>query len=88
MKDLYLDAVFKGTAEYGRQNPAVVSITTRTRVRSWNQREQDLFKLFGVTPPRPGERVQRAVASGFILNTAGDILTNNHVVEGDRKSVV
>jgi len=24
MKDLYLDAVFKGTAEYGRQNPAVV----------------------------------------------------------------
>jgi len=65
-----------------RQNPAVVSITARSRVHSWSPQEEDVFRLFGVMPPHAGERVQRAVASGFIISAAGDILTNNHVVEG------
>lgn len=73
-------SVFRDIA--GRQNPTVVSITTRSRVRSWSQEEEEVFRLLGVKPPPPGERVHQGVASGFIISAAGEILTSNHVVEG------
>jgi serine protease Do len=64
------------------QNPAVVSIVTRSRGRAWNVEEQEIFRLFGVPPPQPSERVERVLGSGFVISKAGEILTNNHVIEG------
>ncbi len=63
--------------------PAVVSIIT-TMTRSVN----DLTDLFGVQPPFGGRRDQapqqeqvQGAGSGFIIDKAGYILTNNHVIE-------
>ena len=65
-----------------RQNPAVVSIVARARGRAWAQDELDVFRLFGVVPPDPGGQVRRVLGSGFVISAAGEILTNNHVIEG------
>jgi serine protease Do len=65
-----------------RQNPAVVSIMARARVHVWNRDELDVFRLFGVPPPAPGAEVRRVFGSGFLISAAGEILTNNHVIEG------
>ena len=71
--------LFKDIAR--RRNPAVVSIMTRSRGRAWDQEEMDVFRLFGVVPPEPGREVRRALGSGFVISAAGEILTNNHVVD-------
>ena len=65
-----------------RQNPSVVSIMARVRGRAWDQEELDLFRLFGMVPPESGDQVERVLGSGFVISAAGEILTNNHVVEG------
>jgi hypothetical protein len=65
--------VFKEIAR--RQNPAVVSITARSRVHSWSQQEEEVFRFFGVKPPPAGERVQHAIASGFIISAAMGLKT-------------
>ena len=65
-----------------RQNPAVVSIMARVRGRAWNQEELDVFRLFGVVPPDSGDQAERVLGSGFVISAAGEILTNNHVIEG------
>ena len=65
-----------------RQNPAVVSIIVRSRGRTWDLDEQEAFRLFGMVPPEPTARVQRLLGSGFVISAAGEILTNNHVIEG------
>ena len=65
-----------------RQNPAVVAIMARSRGRTWGQDELDVFRLFGVVPPEPAGQVQRVLGSGFVISAAGEILTNNHVIEG------
>ena len=65
-----------------RQNPAVVSIMARSRGRAWTEEELDVFRLFGVLPPEPGIEMRRVLGSGFIISAAGEILTNNHVIEG------
>ncbi|MDO8794877.1 MAG: trypsin-like peptidase domain-containing protein [Vicinamibacterales bacterium] len=64
-----------------RQNPAVVSIMARSRSRALDQDEVDVFRLFGVVPSDPGGQVQRVLGSGFLISAAGEILTNNHVIE-------
>ena len=54
----------------------------------------DLFQRFfgqpnpnqrGQQPPKPREQVVQAAGTGFIIDKAGFILTNNHVVEGATK---
>ncbi|HVH26129.1 MAG TPA: trypsin-like peptidase domain-containing protein [Vicinamibacterales bacterium] len=64
------------------QNPAVVSIVTRTRGHEWGFEEQEVFRLFGLTPPEPADRVERLLGSGFVISRTGEILTNYHVIEG------
>jgi S1-C subfamily serine protease len=63
---------------YRRSAPGVVQITT-TSVRSV---EPDPFlNPFGF----PEEQTQEALGSGFVIDTAGHIVTNYHVVEGADK---
>ena len=57
---------------YARVSPAVVFITSRVIVR-------DFF--MGVMP-------QEGTGSGFVIDTEGHVITNNHVVEGADRIVV
>ena len=80
--------------------PAVVNIRTESRQRAQDLSEffggNDLFdRFFGQQEPRergggggqqrPREQVVQAAGTGFIIDKAGFILTNNHVVEGASK---
>ncbi len=71
--------------------PAVVNITTEGRVRaSAGSDPFGLFDFFGGTPdttPDEGRQIA-SQGSGFIVDQAGYILTNNHVVEDADKITV
>ena len=85
-------------------SPAVVNIRTESRQRAQDLSDffggggGDLFeRFFGQPNPnqrapqpqqRPREQVVQAAGTGFIIDKAGYILTNNHVVEGATKIVV
>ena len=63
--------------------PAVVNISTKTRIRTQGAYFNDpLFaQLFGQGVPR--ERVEQSLGSGVVVDAAkGYVLTNNHVVGG------
>ena len=65
--------------------PAVVNISTK-RVENGTMQSpfgnddpfQQFFKQFG----QPQRRTVRSMGSGFVINPAGYIVTNNHVVDG------
>ena len=69
----YADAV-------ARAAPAVVNIATR-RVVIERQLPQQLAPLFGDVWPEYRQRVDRSLGSGVILDAAGHIATNHHVIK-------
>jgi serine protease DegQ len=64
--------------------PAVVNISTKTRVRVSNPFFDDpVFRQFFGLQGSPREQVEQSLGSGVIVDAAkGYILTNNHVVGG------
>jgi serine protease DegS len=63
-----------------RAAPAVVNISTRRLVTEQIQ-PSVLDQLFGDLQPFYRHRMERALGSGVIVDTAGHIITNNHVIE-------
>jgi serine protease Do len=74
------------------QAPVVVSIQTRVRLRRemTDFSGDDLFNRFfgqqtprgrGRTAPRDEEPIRQGAGTGFVIDKAGFILTNNHVVD-------
>jgi S1-C subfamily serine protease len=59
---------------YRRTSPGVVQITATSTVQSTNP-----FDIF------PTEQTQEALGSGFVIDKAGHIVTNYHVIEGAQK---
>jgi serine protease Do len=80
-----------------RLNPAVVNIDATARGRRLRRPAQDgqprrpdldedPFDLG--RQPRPGEAPRRGTGTGFIIDAAGFILTNHHVIEGAERLTV
>ena len=76
-----------------RVSPAVVSIKSETTNNEAElpdnipQQFRDLFELFGQKPPQTPRRALSA-GSGFIIDKAGYVVTNNHVVDASKKITV
>jgi serine protease Do len=77
--------------------PAVVSIQTETTVKVQNfggffgDDFFDQFFNFGMPKqqkPKESERKQQGQGSGVIINSSGQVLTNNHVVESTDQIIV
>jgi serine protease DegS len=62
-----------------RAAPAVVNISTARLVTEQIQ-PSTLAQLFGDLRPLYHQRVERALGSGVIVDAAGHIITNNHVI--------
>jgi serine protease DegS len=64
-----------------RAAPAVVNIYT-ARVVTERTQPQSLNQLFGDFWPSYRQRVERSLGSGVIIDAAGTIVTNQHVITG------
>ncbi len=60
---------------YAAVNPSVVSIHVVSQTAASNQ-------LFGGRGGNSGTQVSEALGSGFVWDMQGDIVTNNHVIDG------
>lgn len=72
-------------------SPAVVNIETEVVLTSSTQSifDDPFFRqFFGDNLPRPQEYVQNGWGTGFIIDSNGLVLTNQHVIEGARKITV
>ncbi len=67
-----------------RAAPAVVNVYAAKTVAVRNPLFDDpIFRrFFGMPDGRGGEQVQRSLGSGVIVDAAGLVVTNNHVIEG------
>jgi serine protease Do len=69
---------------YTQVNPSVVNIQVVSQTSTSNQTQQLPGAPFGFGNPGSGS-VQEALGSGFVWDTQGHIVTNNHVVSGATK---
>jgi Do/DeqQ family serine protease len=67
-----------------RVTPAVVNISSKTRVKVRNPLLDDpFFRQFFGMQNAPRERIEQSLGSGVVIDASkGYVLTNNHVVEG------
>src|ERR671931_1281701 len=66
-----------------RAAPAVVNVYAAKMVAVRNPLFDDpIFRRFFGVPGGGGEQVQRSLGSGVIVDAAGLVVTNNHVIEG------
>ncbi|HWG76893.1 MAG TPA: trypsin-like peptidase domain-containing protein [Steroidobacteraceae bacterium] len=75
------DTIVSYAAAVRRAAPAVVNISTRRLVTE--QIQPGAFgPLFGDLQPFYRQRMESALGSGVIVDAAGHVITNNHVIEG------
>jgi Do/DeqQ family serine protease len=66
-----------------RVAPAVVNVYAAKVVENRNPLLDDpIFRRFFGNPGGSGEQIQRSLGSGVVVDPAGLIVTNNHVIEG------
>jgi serine protease Do len=72
-----------------RETPGVVNINTKKVVKRSRGRDpwhdffgDDLMERFFGPGGRPERQTQRSLGSGFVIDKAGFILTNRHVIDG------
>src|SRR5216684_1912195 len=66
-----------------RVAPAVVNVYAAKMVTVRNPLFDDpIFRRFFGLPGGGGEQVQRSLGSGVLIDAAGLVVTNNHVIEG------
>lgn len=84
-------ATYQGTLEniYTAVSPSVVNIRVVQQVDSSNSTTSQLpgFPFFSLPQgqQQPQQQYQSALGSGFVWDTNGDIVTNNHVISGADK---
>jgi serine protease Do len=83
-------AAYQGTLEniYTAVSPSVVNIRVVQHVATTNSGTAQLpgFPFFNLPQgQQPQQQFQSALGSGFVWDTNGDIVTNNHVVNGADK---
>jgi S1-C subfamily serine protease len=66
---------------YARVSPSVVNINVIGAIEEFSNPEAPGFP----ESPFPEEFFQQGLGSGFVIDTEGHIVTNNHVVEGARR---
>lgn len=69
------------SAAVAAATPAVVNIYTAKRVSTRPNRQLNNRQAI-IPSGAPRERIERSLGSGVIMNDAGYILTNNHVIDG------